>query len=198
MISELGKPEEVFHGKIISVVHQKVLLPNGKNIIFESAERSPGVRILAHIDDNILMTKEWRKEINGWDYRLPGGKVFDTLDEYISFKNSNDDLISIARIAAQKELHEETGIDLDMSLFKHVHTSIVGATVSWDLLYFFVDASKIIDISSINRIETHEGEVTHPVWLKKSDVFNLCLEGSVQEDRSSAIIFRYIHNGFNL
>jgi hypothetical protein len=30
----------------------------------------------------ILITKEWRNEQNGFDYRLPGGKVFDSLREY--------------------------------------------------------------------------------------------------------------------
>jgi 8-oxo-dGTP pyrophosphatase MutT (NUDIX family) len=150
MITELDEAIEVFHGKIVRVIHQNVSLPTGKKIVFELAERSPGVRILVSVGDSILMTKEWRKEINGWDYRLPGGKVFDTLDEYISFKNSSNDLTSIATACAKKELQEETGIDLEVSLFKHIHTSIVGATISWDLLYFVVLKKRAFQYERLN------------------------------------------------
>ena len=34
------------------------------------------------ISSFIQLSKEFRSELNGYDYRLPGGKVFDTLEEY--------------------------------------------------------------------------------------------------------------------
>ncbi|MEI6117757.1 MAG: hypothetical protein WCP92_00380 [bacterium] len=53
----------------------------------EIAKRSPGVRLIICDGDKILITNEFRKEVNTDDYRLPGGKVFDTLKEYNEHKN---------------------------------------------------------------------------------------------------------------
>lgn len=196
MITELEEEQEVYHGKIIRVVHQKVLLPNGRTIIFEQAERSPGVRVLVFVGEYILMTKEWRKEINGWDYRLPGGKVFDALDDYIKFKKGEENLLNLARVSAKRELEEEANIALDLILFKHIYTSIAGATILWDLLYFTVDATEIIDMAKMSRINTLEGEVTHPEWLSKERVIDLCLAGEVKEDRTVSFLFKFINNSF--
>jgi len=40
--------------------------------------------IIRSLDDpaKILLSREYRSELDRYDYRLPGGKVFDTLAEY--------------------------------------------------------------------------------------------------------------------
>ncbi len=45
--------------------------------------RPPGIRALIVNNDNqILLSKEFRYELNDWDYRLSGGKVFESLNDY--------------------------------------------------------------------------------------------------------------------
>ncbi len=44
--------------------------------MFETAVRSPGVRLIIVKDNQMLITKEFRGELDDYDYRLPGGKVF--------------------------------------------------------------------------------------------------------------------------
>src|SRR3989344_2025656 len=103
----------VYKGKIVEVV-QKVIKRDGKEIFFEYARRSPGTRLMIITSDNsILLTREFRHELNEYDYRLPGGKVFDTLEEYNSFLSENKDILAKATEAAKKEAKEEVGIEVE-------------------------------------------------------------------------------------
>ncbi|MEI8091899.1 MAG: hypothetical protein WCG98_06930 [bacterium] len=52
-----------------------------------------------------MLTKEFRKELDDFDYRLPGGKVFDTLNEY---NEHRDDIANYALTAVKRECEEET------------------------------------------------------------------------------------------
>jgi len=63
------------------------------------------VRLIICDGDKILLTKEYRSEVDTVDYRLPGGKVFDTLIEYNKHKS---DIENHALIAVQRECEEET------------------------------------------------------------------------------------------
>lgn len=133
-----GNEEIVFQGKIVEVVRQSMKIGE-KSVVFESARRSPGTRLI--IVDKVLkkmiITKEYRTELDDYDYRLPGGKVFDSLVEYNQFLESGADVIKPAVERAKIEAREETGIIAEN--VDHIHTSINGATVTWDLFYFVID-----------------------------------------------------------
>ena len=104
--------EIVYQGKMIEVVHETVLL-NGKELILEKGRRAPGVRLLIKTPNGgFLITKEERHSI-GLDYRLPGGKVFDSLTEYNEFlkdENNSEKILEKAKETAIKEGIEEAGI----------------------------------------------------------------------------------------
>jgi ADP-ribose pyrophosphatase len=182
----LGLPvmERITHkGRIIEVVEQDVE-QGGKTKVFEYARRSPGTRLIVPKGDTILVSKEFRHELQRYDYRLPGGKVFDTLDEYNAALTSGVDLIEAAKTAAVKEAHEEVGIDAqELSLF---HKSICGATVVWDLYYFLVE--------QYEETEQHleEGEDITSEFLDRKTVERMCLDGSISEERSALVLLRYL------
>jgi hypothetical protein len=67
--------------------------------------------ILKNTDGNILITREHRSEQGGFDYRLPGGKVFDTLAEYLVVRNRSQALETAVFKAALVEAKEEAGIE---------------------------------------------------------------------------------------
>lgn len=130
------KEKIVFQWKIIEVVHQTVKI--GKHeMIFEMAKRSPGVRLIICDKNKILLTKEFRTELKGFDYRLPGGKVFNTLTEY----NKNKKTIKkYALAAAKNECKEETWlIPKDLTLY---YVSKAGATIERDLYYYVIKEFK--------------------------------------------------------
>ncbi|MFS8160251.1 MAG: NUDIX hydrolase, partial [Candidatus Roizmanbacteria bacterium] len=134
----------VYQGRIIEVVEEKVTLGD-REVTFEFARRSPGTRMIIQTSDgNFLITREKRREVSDkWDYRLPGGKVFDTLTEYNKAIENGDDLAEQARKGCVIEAREEVGIEPEnMDLF---HISKAGATVVWDLYYFVIKSYKELE-----------------------------------------------------
>lgn len=183
-------PEKItYSGKIFQVIEQPMIC-DGCNKIFELARRSPGTRLIIIRNNNeMLITKEFRGEHNGVDYRLPGGKVFDTLEEY---KNHLDeDLLPYAKVAAKKECLEETG--LIPKNIKHFATSKAGATVEWDLYYFMVD--KFEENPEGQHLE--EGEDIEIEWKTFAEVKKLCAEGLINEDRSVGVLFKFFLQQIN-
>lgn len=191
LITALDKPVEQYRGRLIRVATQRMGFPDASEKQFEFAERAPGVRILVTDGERILLTKEWRTETQNWDHRLPGGKVFDTLEDYLVEKEKGEERLQAwALAAAHKELAEETSLQLPAESFKHVGRSIAGATVVWDLHYYLVEVPK--QEGTLPGITTGEGEQTHPAWFTYEQVKVLCTEGHVQEDRSVAMLLRYL------
>lgn len=192
-VEVLEPPRERHRGKLIRVATQKVRFSNGIEKTFEFAERSPGVRTLVTDGDKILLTKEWRSETSSWDYRLPGGKMFDSLDEYLAVKDQPDfDVQAKAAEAARKELGEEALLHLSPEAFSPLHLSVCGATVVWDLHYYLAHVTQADIDAQPASVETEEGEHTRPEWFTNEQVKELCLKGAIQEDRTTAVLLRYI------
>ncbi|HEY4505992.1 MAG TPA: NUDIX hydrolase [Candidatus Paceibacterota bacterium] len=175
----------VYQGKIIEVVQEEVEA-NGKTKTFEFARRSPGTRLIIQKGDKVLITKEFRRELNAYDYRLPGGKVFDSLDEYNTALESGVDIALAAKQAAIKEGKEEVGVVAkDLSLF---HRSVCGATVEWDLFYFVVK-----DFEETEQ-NLEGGEDISVEWIDKEEAKKMCLDGRISEERSALVLLRYLNN----
>lgn len=177
-----GPEEIVYKGKIFEVVRQP-MIAGGKRVFFEIARRSPGTRLLIVDDNKLLITKEFRAELNGYDYRLPGGKVFDTLDEYN--QHVSDDMLPFAIEAAKRECREETG--LLAKHVKHFATAKSGATVVWDLIYVLIDDFEKTE----NGQELETGEVIEVEWKTFDEIKELCKNGSINEDRTLGVLFRF-------
>ena len=177
--------EKITHkGKIIEVV-QKEFDHDGQTKTFEFARRSPGVRLIIPKGGKILLSREFRYEIGGYDYRLPGGKVYDFLEEYNSALESGTDITDKAEKAAIKEAREEVGILVkDISFF---HKSICGATVVWDLFYFVVN-----DFEEVSQ-ELEVGEDITIELIDQGKVKEMCLDGSISEERSALVLLRYLN-----
>ena len=97
--------------------------------------RPPGIRalIIDKESNKILLSKEFRYELNEWDYRLPGGKVFDSLKDYKESLKNNDVLKNVEK-TVPKEVLEEIGLIVNnQNLIK---ISKDGAGVIWDLYYY--------------------------------------------------------------
>jgi ADP-ribose pyrophosphatase len=174
-----------YQGKLIEVVEKTVEI-NGKEKVFEFARRSPGVRLIIPTQDGILISKEFRHELGAYDFRLPGGKVFDSLEEYNAYLASGEDIIEPAKRAAIKEAKEELGIETnDITFF---HKSVCGATVIWDLFYFIVNSHT----KGLQTLE--EGEDITEEVVSKERIKEMCLSGEISEERSALVVLRYLEN----
>lgn len=182
----IGEEKIVYQGRIVEVV-QRDFQAGDKVKTFEMARRAPGTRlIIVSPEKKILITKEFRNEAGGYDYRLPGGKVFDSLVDYNSYLKSGASLLGAADLAARKEAMEECAIEVES--LEHVATSKCGSTMEWDLYYFFVD--KYTALAS-QHLEAGEDITTE--WLSFDEARDLCLSGKMQEDRSVAVLLRWLH-----
>ena len=184
-----GDEEVVYKGRIFEVVKQPMRVGD-KVIDFETVRRSPGVRLIFEKDGKLLLTKEYRTELNGYDYRLPGGKVFDTLDELHAAYERKADMLEEAKNAARREGLEEVG--LEVKTLDHFHTTSPDATVLWNLYYFVTKDFKKSDGDDGVKKREEEGEIIHPEWRTLSEVKRMCHEGEIKEDRTVAVLLRYI------
>ncbi len=179
---KLIKEEIVFQWKIIEVVQQTVKVED-KELLREIAKRSPGVRLIICDGDKILITNEFRKEVNTDDYRLPGGKVFDTLKEYNEHKN---DIEKYALLWVKRECEEETWlIPEDISLY---HISKVWATMERDLYYYVI--TKFSYHEKGQQLELWENITVE--WKTKEEILTIIKNWWMYEDRSVWVLMRYL------
>ena len=179
---EIIREDVVFQWNIIEVVQQTVKIWD-KEVIWEIARRSPGVRLIVCDGDKVLLTKEYRKELDAYDYRLPGGKVFDTLEEYNLHKN---DILLYALSAATRECQEETWlIPQDISLY---YTSKAWATIEWDLYYYVVEKFTVHEKGQ----QLELGEDIQLERKNKDEILEIIKSWYMQEDRSVGVLMRYV------
>lgn len=152
--------------------------------MFERARRPPGVRVLITKDEKILLSREYRREQGKYDYRLPGGKVIDTIAEMRAF---DGDIITEATDAAMREAREEAGV-----VIRHhelIHTSHCGANIEWDLYYFL--ATDFDETGEHERDDEGESDLT-TAWYTFDEVRAKILANEMSEDRSVAVILKWM------
>ena len=177
--------EKITHqGNIIEVVQTEVEVKPGIFKTFEKARRAPGTRLIIPTASGIMLTKEFRPELNDYDYRLPGGKVFDSLEEYNNFLATKTDILEPATAKAKAEAQEEVGIVVNN--LSHLHTSRLGATIEWDLYYFVVSDYEL----SEQALELGEDIEVQEVSLDEAQA--MCLDGRIDEERSALVLLRYL------
>lgn len=174
--------KKTYHGSTFYVEQDK-----RDTYTFEMVHRAPGVRLLVpDRKGNIILNKEFRKELNDWDYRLPGGKVYDSLDEYLSVEKEN--LRDAAKNAGIKEALEELGIEVEnLEFFDVLHC---GATVEWDLYYFVIN--KFTKLPHGQSLE--QDEQIEICYFSFNETLKLCLDGKVREGRSASVLMRYLNS----
>lgn len=156
---------------------------------YERAVRPPGVRlILNNADGQILLTKEFRHEQGGVDYRLPGGKVVDDLASYLAIRSDDQKLRLAVLKAAELEAKQEAGIDQigDLKIFQK---SVAGASVEWDLYYLTGE------VLATSHQELDGDEKDHGIeigYYSKEAVTEFLKTGAISEDRSAGVLTRFL------
>lgn len=145
--------------------------------------RPPGIRALI-IDKKkkkILLSHEFRYELNTFDFRLPGGKVFDSLADYKASLKRGDVLENVEK-TVPKEVLEEVGIIVNKQNLLKISKD--GAGVIWDLYYY--------EISS-DGPQLEENEIVDGfVWKSYDEIITLCQTKQIHEDRTVAVLLTYI------
>jgi ADP-ribose pyrophosphatase len=186
MKEQLAPGQEVpYRGKIFEIV--QTTQPDGR--VFEKAVRAPGVRLIIANKPSrkLLLTREFRSELNDWDYRLPGGKVFDTLDEYGAFRESGADIAEAVHRKSVGEGSEEAGVTIKST--QHFKTSTLGATVEWDL--WVEEATDWETSEAGQKLEVGE-QIEADNWFNYDEVKQMILGGHMQEERVALILLQWL------
>jgi ADP-ribose pyrophosphatase len=174
-------------GKIFELVQ----VPIGDGRMFEVARRAPGVRVIIadKAQEKVLLNKEYRHELKGYDYRLPGGKVFDTLPAFDAFRKSKGDMTEAAAAKAKEEAAEEAGIAVEsVEFFKK---STLGSTVEWDLYVF--EATKWDNHEAGQQLKDgEEVDGVYPGWYDFKTAEVMILSGQMQEERVALILLQWL------
>ncbi len=178
--------EVVYRGKMFEVVNWE-----GKpGVTFEAAVRAPGVRLIVETEKDgmkaLLMTHELRREAGGHDYRLPGGKVFDRLEELDAHRASGEDIAPVALGAAQKEGRQEAGVQ--GGEYELLEVSKAGASVEWDLHYFKVTGATL---GEQELDEEEQGDID-TVVLSAEEIFEKLSKREIKEGRSADMLWSWL------
>jgi ADP-ribose pyrophosphatase len=176
----------VARGRIFELV--QAAQPDGR--VFELARRAPGVRLIIadQKKHQLLLTREHRAELDGWDYRLPGGKVFDSLAEYAAYRESGRAIPDAAEAKAVAEAREETGLSIQHPRLYRV--SKLGATVEWDLyIYEVTDWDAHAEGQQLEAGEQIEADN----WVSYTEAEKMILAGDMQEERIAMVLLRWLH-----
>lgn len=182
MWKETGKINIIITGRIIEL-YEKEYEIEWKIKLFENARRPPWVRIIFEKEGKILLTKEYRGEHKIFDYRLPGGKVFDRIED---MKKYTGDMLDAAKNAAIIEAQEECGITVVADSVQLFTISHCGATIEWDLYYFIVH-----DFVETWTQNLGEGEYITFDWYSETQIVDLVRDWSISEDRTKGILWEY-------
>lgn len=184
--------EPIFNGHIVQLLQKKT----DRGDIYEVARRSPGVRMVIVTPDNkFLMSRERRDYLEReWDYRLPGGKVVDTLEGYLQLLGQLEQgqdggsLKPTVEVAAIKESKEEVGITVRNPELLHVSSS--GGTIEWDLWYWFIK-----DFDRGEQQLEHDEEI-EIIEMTPIEVAQLVINKEISEDRTRAVLTDYLIKNF--
>ena len=163
--------------------------------VFERVLRAPGSRIIIVRNNQILLSRENRAELgNAVDYRLPGGKVFDTNDAYQAFLTSGNDIVEVSRKSIAKEALEEVGIVVDPAKLEYLGVDILGATCAWDLHYWLATESD--EHSEGPQFhESEADEIEGCEWVIYEEARSIALDASkFSESRSAAQLLRWLEH----
>ena len=184
IMKPVWEEKKVYSGEIIDVINQDHSDWN-ITVTFEKAVRAPWVRLLIINKKNeILLTKEYRNEIDDFDYRLPWWKVFDTKSD-----RDNADYSQIekyAQKAAKIECEEETG--LIANSLKLLWISHAWTTIKWDLYYYLVEDFSVSKYGQ--NLWSWEDITTN--WYSMKQLVEMSKNGSIKEDRSLGMIFKFL------
>lgn len=180
-------------GTIFDIVAYEVDVGWGVMKTFEKAIRAPGVRLIIQNESwSLLLSKEYRYELWYEDYRLPGGKVFDTKRAYLDFLSAWGNMEEAILNAAKLEAREELGIRLFSVSF--LTKQACGATVERDL-YYVVSNSYEEHVGS--ELEEWE-QVLWYEWYDKKSLYDLLEKWFVSEGRSASVLLQYISGNLSL
>ncbi len=166
----LGKLTTAYKGKIFTIRHRAVTLPDGTKTIYEFCERPASVSTLAFNDKGeLLLIKENRVGYAHNTWFLPGGRM--------------DHKGDTASSAANRELREETGYRAKK--LKLIQRKSPASTLIWEI-YLFAAKELVYD-----PLPKDPGEITEVHFVPLTKAVEMALDGTIENEFIAYDIIRF-------
>lgn len=163
--------ELIFDGKILKVVKDKVLCPNGKESFREIIRHNGGAGILCVTpNDEVLLIKQFRYAYDEVIYEIPAGKLEEDEDPYE---------------AALREFEEETGNKAkELIPLGHIYPTC-GYSAEKIYLYLALDFKK-------TQANLDEDEVILVEYIPLKKVKEMILNQEIKDAKTICAITQYL------
>ena len=159
----------VFHGRVIEVNIERVLLPNGSVADLEIIHHPGGAAVVA-IDDrqHICLLHQFRHAANGWLWELPAGKI-----------DNREPPLQTAR----RELQEEAGVTA--AQFESLGDLVSSPGVFTEVIHLFL-ATGLNSVAA----KPEADEVLEIHWKPLTEALQMANRGEIRDAKSLVGIYR--------
>lgn len=163
--------EHIFDGRIISVVRDKVRLPNGK-ISTREVVRHRGAACVVPVKDDgkIVFVRQYRYAIAAHTIEIPAGKLDPGEDP---------------KTCAVRELSEETG---------YTATNIIPLGILHSSIGFSDEAIYMYAATGISLGEVHpdEDEFVNTIELDTAEAVDMIMSGKITDGKTQAAVLKFL------
>ena len=170
LIEKMKSRREIYDGKVLHVVCDDVILPNGEEALREFCIHVGAVCIIPILeDDRIIMERQYRYPHGRVFYEIPAGKL-DSPDE--------DPLL-----AAKRELREETGaVSGKMTFLGALDTS--PALINEKIYMYMAE-----DLTFVQR-ELDDDEFLDVEYASLRDLYRMVMTGEIQDAKTQVAVLK--------
>lgn len=180
-----GKEKVLYEGITLELVQQPLRIEEQIKR-FEMVRAVPGTRLMTIKNGRMLLSREYGRDSEEFNYKLPGGKVFGNLAEYKKAIEIGSDMLWAVKEGTIKKAREEVGImPNQLELY---YLSKNGEAIEWDL--YFMEITDFEDTGS-QKLDGEGEDITFD-WFTFEDVKDIALSGKMKEDRSVGVLLRYL------
>ncbi len=162
--------ETIFHGVVLEVVRDRVLLPNGEEATRELCLHVGAVAVLPLLaDGRVIMERQYRHAHSRVFFEIPAGKL-----------NSKDEDVYLA---AARELREETGAVAErMTFIGELDTT--PALIDEKISMFIAEG-----ISFVER-ELDPDEFLDVEFVELGELYSMVMSGEIKDAKTQVAILK--------
>jgi len=164
------KSHVIFTGKVVTLNHDDVLLPDGSTAKREVVHHPGGVCIAALQGEDIYMISQYRYSYDEQLLELPAGKLEKGEDPYV---------------CALRELREETGLQAKSLTFLGNTYPTVGYCDEIIRLFFADEFEE-----EVKEQHLDEDEFLNVVKMPFEKVYNMVLDGTIKDGKTQVGILK--------
>ena len=161
--------QEVYHGRIIRVRRDEVLLPNGHTSVREVVEHPGGVGILALEEDgSVLLVRQYRYAVGRHLWEIPAGKREKGEEPFVT---------------AQRELAEEVGATA--AKWTDLGQIIASPGCYAEVLYLYLAEGLTFGAQHLDQDEFLQVQ-----FVPFAEVVEQCMRGELQDGKTVTAVLK--------